>query len=689
MTETVQGQPGDIPAAFSRMTFAQAMDSLREALPGWEPRAPQIELAEAIESWIAGQPTAPQDPDMEASNEAVSMFAQAPTGTGKSLAYLIPAISSGKRVVVSVTTKALQDQLAGTDLPFLEQNLMPFTWAVLKGRSSYLCMNRLHDADDHELPQKGQIMAFVAQQEGTPFDGLRESLPFQVTDQQWREISSETEECGGCDADTCFAERARKKARNSTITVVNHALFFSDLNIKVMTGTAEGGMLGDYDMVIADEGHEVREVATGTLAADITGGTFRALTGEIRSWVGQHATEAGEEAITPLLNKLLTQSEAMFRALPGEVFQTKRLLASDIEANAEVLIDVAQTAQDLQEALASATIRSDSDANRGSKRKRTLSARARNLRSRMVAVLTDAFEDTVRWVEIKKNWKGEEVKALRVSPVDISGYLRTSLFDRVPVLIVSATLAVSNKFDFVAGQLGVDRYEGKIVGSPFDFDLQARLYIAGSLPNPSGATQGAWESAVKFEIMELVRAAQGRTLVLFSSIKQMRSIRTYLSEALPYPVKMQGDPGETTESLKRWFLEDVEGVLLGTKSFFTGFDPRGEACSQVIIVKFPFPVPTDPIVQARGEAVEAKGKNSFFNLMIPETSLVVQQMAGRAVRHTTDRAVIAVLDPRAATKPYGQGLMRDLGPIPRAADRAEVAAFHTEIRGHFAALRSA
>lgn len=663
-------------------TFAEAMGSLRTALPGWEPRAQQTELAGAIETWMK----TPVPPD----SEPTTMFAQAPCGVGKSLAYLIPAIQSGKRVVVSVTTKALQDQLSGTDLPFLAEHLGSFTYAVLKGRSSYFCSKRAMGATD--LPSQAALLQWASTPEAEASEGYRTDLPVVLTDVEWFQVASESDECSalGCDASTCWAEKARARARNARIVVVNHALFFTDLMIRQLVPMDNfPGMLGLYDMVIMDEAHEAGQVAIDSLATSLTEGSFASLASQVRNWATRFAPQATEDILAPLVSTMLIQSRDMFQALPGEPGVSRRLHIADLVEHSDVMIELTTTMGRIGSILSNSPLAPGADAIYGTARKRALTSRALGAVGKMTSIISDEMTDTVRWVDVKKNWKGQSVKSLNSSPVEVSDYLHEALFSKFPVLAVSATLAVGNKFDFIAEQIGARNFTGKIVGSPFDFQTQARLYIASKLPNPTGKGAAEWEAAARIEILELVRAAQGRSLILFSSIRQMRSVRDFLANALPYPVKMQGDPGESTESLKRWFMEDVESVLLGTRSFFTGFDPKGEACSQVIIVKFPFPVPTDPMVEARGEAVQAKGKNPFFSLQVPETSLVVQQMAGRAVRHTTDRAVIAVLDPRAATKPYGQAMIRDLGSIPKVTTRDEVAEFHVSIREHFAALRSA
>lgn len=665
-------------------TFAGAMETLRTAIPGWEVRTQQTDLAAEVEQWIAG---------IGGEGPVTSMFAQAGTGTGKSLLYLIPSIQSGKRVVISVTTKALQDQLAGTDLPMLSEHLGGFTWAVLKGRGTYLCLNRLTHAEDSEVPSKAALLEWAASEDAVESEGTREALPIQVEDREWRQICSESDECSafGCSDKksptygSCYAQRARIKARSADIAVVNHSLFFADLNLRVEVGRDEfPGMLGHYDLVVADEGHEARAIASESLASRITLGTFKHMVSSARSWTSRYGTDAVESNAGQTLDKVARFAQASFEALPKVTApQTKRLTIQDIMDVSDPMVELIHALDELHSGLETAALAPGVDSVKADAARNSLIASAVGAQQRLSSILGDEMEDTVRWVAGERTARGEVNVVLRSSPIDIAPYLRTNLFSKTPVLIISATLAVGGKFDFAARELGVDNYVGKIVGTPFDFQKQARLYMNPNLPNPSGASLREWESAVMLEILELVRSAQGRSLILFPAKSLMRKVRDFLADSLGYPVKMQGDAGESTESLKRWFLSDPENVLLGTKSFFTGFDPKGENCTQVIIVKFPFPVPDDPLTEARSEAVQARGDFPFTALTVPETSLVLQQMAGRAIRHTTDMAVIAILDPRAQTKGYGKGMVRDLGDIPSTTDRAEIANFQSSIRDHF------
>jgi ATP-dependent DNA helicase DinG len=247
----------------------------------------------------------------------------------------------------------------------------------------------------------------------------------------------------------------------------------------------------------------------------------------------------------------------------------------------------------------------------------------------------------------------------------------------VPAILVSATLAVKGRFDFVSARLGIDAFDGLDVGTPFDFTNQARLYVATTLPEPKGDQQPIWEALANEQIVELVRASEGRALVLFTSIKHMKAAYATVSRKVKYPVKMQGQ--ESNKALAAWFHETNEGVLFGTKSFFTGVDFQGDTCSLVIISKIPTPVPTEPMVQARCELVDKRGGSSFMDYVQPVTSLVLQQAVGRAIRHRNDRAVIAILDPRLVSKGYGQKLKADLPSMPLV-DMAGVESFYAGLK---------
>jgi ATP-dependent DNA helicase DinG len=673
-------------------TFAEAMEVVKTALPGWEPRQQQADMAAVVEDWFAERWFGPDSPAeseeeidyLDPGNQPRHLFAQAPTGVGKSLAYLIPAILSGRRTVVSVTTKALQDQLMAHDLPFLAQHLPPFTWAVLKGRSSYFCLNRASATEEHEVPQD-LIAAVKEYARDTSASMLREDLPVQFTDQQWWKVSSESEFCSDCKDDPtlgCGAQRARVKAQDARIVVVNHALFFTDLQVSTKTA-GNATLIGSYDRVVFDEGHEVFEVASQTLSHEVSDAGIDYLVSSATNWVSNYARETkGSTAAMDAATIVQQASSDLFATLrdgvkPTQGTSTKRLREDDVFGAAERFLALIDAVRNLAASLSACTVSEE----RATKRRKTITAQCTNIVTTLTSALADEFDETVRWVEVGQTAKGRTKVTMKTSPIDVAPTLAKMLFSRVPCAVVSATLAVNGSFDFAASRLGIANYRSVIVTSPFNFAEQGRIYVPGDLPKPSGKTQQEWEAAVQAQIIELIRSAQGRTLVLFTSVAHMRRTATALRRVLPYKILVQGEA--SVRELGREFLADNETVLLGTKSFFTGFDARGEACSQVILTKLPFPVPSEPLTEARCEVIDRRGGSSFAEYSVPVTSLVLQQAVGRLIRHSNDRGVVAILDPRMVSTGYGRKMLGDLPPMPRVADLDGATEFLVEVREHF------
>jgi ATP-dependent DNA helicase DinG len=657
-------------------TFADAEAVLATALPGYESRPPQQALAQAVEALFANPDNfilRPEDPTGGGTLPPPKhLFAQAGTGTGKSLGYAIPALLSRKRVIISVTTKALQDQLAGKDFPFLEANLgVTFSWCLLKGRSNYFCTNKAEGAEEADVPRLAEALR-VAMEGGEDFDGTRESFVLKGLEFEhgaWAKICAESEECSANNCKTsggCYAERARDIARSSDVVIVNHALFFTDLMVKQY---GFGGMLDEYDVVIFDEAHEVEEIAANTLGSQFTEGTIRALTAQARNFARRYGDD-GDEPFTGLIGALLGDTQVLFEALePG------RLRAVHVNDNADQFGRVFDHLERLRTTLLDTGLDHTPDYPKAKKTKDRLVRMATSARDRFVSIITADWDGTVRWIEAETNKNGETRKVLKTAPVDVAPILREQLFRRTPAVLCSATLAVGGDFAYMAGRLGVDTYDHLDVGTPFDYPKQARLYIPTHLPEPKGGNTAAWEAQATEEMIDLIKAAEGRSLVLFTSTKHMRAAYDAVSRRVPYPVRMQGEQGSTTKALAEWFHATTEGVLFGTKSFFTGVDFQGETCTAVIIAKMPFPVPSEPMTEARCEAIERAGGDSFKDYTIPVMSLVLQQAIGRLIRHRDDNGIAAILDPRILSKGYGKRILRDLPPMPLVKSMDEVTGY--------------
>ena len=628
-------------------TFEQAEVNLVASLPGYESRPQQQALAQAVEQSIASK---------------THLLAEAGTGTGKSLGYLIPAVLSGKRVVVSTATRALQDQVAHKDLPFLVEHLgKPFTFALLKGRSNYLCGNKAEAADPADVPSLSRILARIAQ--GDPaFHGERDQLGFEVTDREWMQVAADSDDCQAFDCHTgigsCYGREARDRASRAQVIVVNHALYLTDLSLY-------GAMIGPHDVVIFDEAHEVEDYAGNVFGATFKEGGVRGLVTELRNFgrrtVPDHETEfdtAGAEALTAMA--------ALWEVLEPGTLRQKALLD-----NADEFVNFANSLIGLVEVLTTKGLMDNAqgDIEQARKKKERLYRRAKNTADRFYQVVGASFDEVVRWVEQEP--KG---KVLKYAPIDVSSIMRERLFSGetahpVTAVLASATLSVNGKFDYIARRLGIDTFDSLDVGTPFDYQAQSVLYIPTSLPDPS-RDRAAWSNMATLEMMELVKASQGRALILFTSVTEMRQAYETLSARLPYRCMMQGQ--KANKVLAEEFKADTSSVLFATKSFMTGVDFQGETCSLVIVNKMPFPVPTEPLTEARCEAIKRRGGSDFSEYTIPVMTLVLKQAFGRLIRHRNDRGVVAILDPRLQTKGYGKGIVRSLPDSPVVTDFAEV-----------------
>ena len=644
--------------------FVEAGEALARSLPGYESRPQQVRLATAVE---------------RALGEGHHFLGEAGCGTGKSLGYLIPAIVSGKRVIVSTATKALQDQIAGKDLPFLAEHLgVKFSYALLKGRTNYACRAKMTDVDAQvEAPGLAAMTAFAEDKGADPaFLGERDDFP-QVDDATWRKATTSSEECPGksdCPfGDVCFAEKAKAKAKASDVVVVNHALFLTDLKIKTETG-GEASMLDAYDAVIFDEAHEIEEYAGGVYGSQFTEGGVRNLCGEVKNFARRHLNDDEKvQRINDVVAEVETSMAALWRVLkPGTIREAVLLEAADefIDfTNALGDLNDALKARDLLEKVPSAGY------DRARDKKNRLQKKTRAQYDRFQVIVTGRFEDYVRWVEDETTGRGMTRRVIRVAPVSVAEILREQLFEsEIPVtaILASATLSVGGKFDYIAGRLGVTSFESDDVGTPFDYATQSALYVPKHLPDP-GKEREAWASMAVFEMGELVKASNGRALLLFTSTKAMKDAYEMLAPRLPYTCLMQGQA--PNKALAQRFAEDTHSVLFATRSFMTGVDFQGETCSLVVVDKLPFPVPTEPLTEARCNAIKAQGGSDFSGYTVPVMTLVLKQAFGRLIRHKSDTGVVAILDPRLVTKGYGRGILNSLPPAKRLTEISEVQEF--------------
>lgn len=585
------------------------------------------------------------------------LIASAGTGTGKSLAYLVPAIVSGRRTVIATATKALQDQLANKDLPFLEDHLdVPFEYAVLKGRSNYVCRQRLFelDAEGEQLGMDVGDNASVDSEDletildwsKTTGTGDRAELPIEPSGRTWAAVSVGPTECPGqskCPmGGTCFAEMARERSREADVVVVNTHLYAIDL-------VTEGVILGEHDVAIIDEAHQIEDIVANAAGFELTGGRLRNLANTIKAII------ADESLITDL------HDIADQLSLDLEPYVGKRV--DDHEFDDDLLRSLNRARDRANRALdALRKIPKESSPDIIGRKER-----ATNAATHVIADIDQALDmttDQVAWVDGQRN------PALKVASIDVTDVLAENLFDKRAAILTSATIPPN-----LPDRIGLTNHPHTNidVGSPFDFENAGLLYCAAHMPDPRSDD---YRDAVHAEIESLVMAAGGRTMALFTSWRSMNLAKEFLIDRLPYQLLVQGDSPK--QVLVDSFMDDEESVLLATMSFWQGVDIPGRALSCVIIDRLPFPRPDDPLLGARRDLV---GSAAFREIDLPRASMLLAQGAGRLIRSKDDRGVVAVLDSRLSTsKSYRWDLIKALPPLKRTKSRDEAIDFLKEIR---------
>jgi ATP-dependent DNA helicase DinG len=681
-------------------SVAELLRRVVATLPAGEVRAGQVEMAEAVAKVFAS-----------GGHIAVA----AGTGTGKSLAYLVPAVSSGKRVVVATATKALQDQLANKDLPLVSRGLgQPVRWAVLKGRSNYVCRQRLHelealgdqqrfdapdlatevvavDSEPHEAGSdarpRGSARAVTARRVGDEVrrlaawaestgSGDRAELSFEPSLQAWSSVSVTADECPGArrcpSGGECFAEAARLRAAAADIVVVNLHLLGADLR-------CGGEVLPEHDALVIDEAHELEDVLAASLGVDVSPGRLRALASGARGALvaaGRRA-QRGEDTAPARAVEAVLGAAARFEELLADGAE-RRLppgLGGEIGDHVSLLVDrLERLGGELRRASEAPgghgnRTGGDGPSSGGDGAQRCLRALLGVDRCREeLAGCLAAGADEVVWVA------GGVRPAIHSAPLDVSGPMSAQVFSVLPVVLTSATLPRG-----LAARVGAPaRSTSELdVGSPFAYKAHGLLYCATSLPDRRSPQA---EAAIHDEIEALVLAAGGRTLALFTSRRAMELAADVLAQRLPWPVLVQG------ELPKAGLLEALSAqsaaCLFATMSFWQGVDVPGPALTLVVIDRIPFPRPDDPLMAARREAA---GRAGFQQVDLPRAATLLAQGAGRLIRTATDRGVVAVLDPRLARASYGPVLVKAMPPMRRTRERAQAEAFlrgiHAEATG--------
>lgn len=692
---------------------ARVLEKVTGTLPrGGEDRPGQLKMARAVAAAI---------------ESGRHLVVRAGTGTGKSLAYLVPAVVSTRRVVVATATKALQDQLAGKDLPAISRALgRPVRFAVLKGRANYLCLERAAEVTGHGVQQdlgtpaeaaspdnEGRLVEDVrrlvawSRQTST---GDRADLAFEPHPRAWDMMSVGPRECPGAhrcpEGARCFAERARQRAEEADIVVVNTHLYGAHL-------ASGGAVLPPHDVVIFDEAHEIEDVMTQSLGVDLTPSRLRALHASARTFLDDgdaSGLDDAAERLRVLLGAHVGQRVLAPRGAPGAVRsdrsgarpngRDRRLSglppADGVEPEgtggagpqlgtfpagetaATELADVLELTRGrlerLRSRLATAAGTGDpADQRPGKRRARAGGADDAAARTRVLTAAARLEGDLSRLLspgEADVVWVDGSLHApvLRLSPVDVGPALAATLWGSVRSVLTSATVPPR-----LTSRLGLDHFDTDQldVGSPFDFGSHALLYVARHLPDPR--QEGA-RSAILDELATLVTAAGGRTLALFTSRQAAVDAATALGARLPFTVLVQGDFPKSR--LLEEFARDETSCLFATLGFWQGVDVPGRALSLVTLDRLPFGRPGDPLLDARRERA---GDAAFAVVDLPRAATLLAQGVGRLIRSATDRGVVAVLDPRLATAGYRKVLLEALPPMRRTVDRDEVATFLSEI----------
>ena len=603
--------------------------TLERALADYEPRAEQAALAHAVERALA---------------TGEHLVAEAGTGVGKSLAYLVPALESGQRVVVATATKALQEQLLQKDVPIAAAAVgRAVEVELLKGRANYLCRRQLQGFQPFLLAEGRDGRAWEAMQGwlDTTETGDRAELELEPSEALWSELAVGPDRCSGrrCPfVSACFSEAARQRASEADLVIVNHALYFAHL-------ASGGAVLPEHDAVVFDEGHRLEESAASWLGGRVSRAALRRLAHDVE--------RACREAQKPFpgrqIDRVERTGDRLLRAVAPPSGR-RRLREVPVEP-ALVLVDALR---ELADALHGQS--EDLDA---------LSRRALGAAAEVDACLTPGDLERVVW---------SEPDALAWAPVDVSDELRERLWDDGPTaVLVSATLTTGEDARFVRNRLGIDRAREEVVGSPYDFRDQALLYVPRTMPDPRG--DGFTDRAAD-EIVSLLALSEGRALVLTSSYRALDAYRERVRGRVPYEVLVQGEAPR--ERLLERFRSEVDSVLIATSTFWQGVDVPGESLSLLVIDKLPFSAPGDPLHEARCEAVERAGGDWFRDYALPTAMLQLRQGFGRLIRGHADRGVVAILDPRLRTRPYGRAFLAALPRCPVAEDPAAVAAFFGE-----------
>lgn len=618
---------------------------LARVLPGYEERPSQRKLSEAVADVL---------------DQGGLLLAEAGTGTGKTLAYLLPAVDVGRRVVVSTGTKNLQEQLVSKDIPLLAKALgRTLNVAVMKGRANYLCLLRFSSfGKAGTFRRLEELPVFKAVEDWAPRTETGDRVEIEDmpdTVDFWREVSAASENCIGSSCtlfDSCFVTRMRQRALEADIVVVNHHLLCADLAVK---DGSYGQVIPPYDTLILDEAHLIEDVATQYFGVSVSSHRVEDLCRDVERELKAASLDARE--LRAEVEGLRVRADRFFghlaRARPGKL--TPDWVTG---AAAEPALGLLQRVEGLRAALLGVPDRPEPLSG--------LAARAQSLGGELAFVMKAEADDHVYFAETR----GRGVY-LRATPIDVAGRLKELLFDDVrSAVLTSATLAVDGGFAYVKDRLGLEPTAELMLPSPFRYEEQAILYVPGRMPEP---LEPSFVDRAADEIVRLLELSHGRAFVLFTSYANMNAVAERLAGRVEFPLLMQGEAPKA--QLLDTFRRTRHAVLLATASFWQGVDVAGEQLSCVIVDKLPFASPGDPVVAARIDRLRRRGANAFGEYQVPVAVLMLKQGLGRLIRSARDRGILAVLDSRLVRKQYGKRFLESLPPARLVHDIEEVARF--------------
>ena len=656
-------------ATFTLHGFFAPGGLLSRTHPAYEYRHGQLQMAKAVE---------------QALEEKRHLIVEAGTGTGKTLAYLLPSLRSGKRVIISTGTKNLQEQLFYKDVPFLKDHLGDLKVCYMKGRGNYLCRKKLYEIADQPilsgLEEIDHFRAIVDWDKTTQTGDKAELVVLPESSQVWDKLDARADTCIGQKCtyfDPCFITEMRRKALESDIVIVNHHLFFADLAIKMAADEApDAGVLPDAGAVIFDEAHELEEVASSYFGVSVSTLRMEELARDTENALQK--AKALSASASQAIKSLRERSQFFFALLPENdnrfAFQGRQ---DFLERHGDDYMALTNSLGRLAAELKTTKPEPEEAP--------ALIRRVNEIAVQLSFIMESEDRNTVFWIERRGGGRRNNPRArkqeqsafgrqhifLQATPIDVSAILRNVLFERLDTAVLtSATLAVGGGFDYAKRRLGLDNARELVVPSHFDYEGQALLYIPPDLPEPN---HPQFTAKAANTIRRILETSQGRAFVLFTSYAQMREVHDRLLGELEYPMLLQGTAPKN--ALLEEFRTTPNCVLFATSSFWQGVDVQGEQLSCVIIDRLPFAVPSDPVVKARVDAINDEGGNAFYDYQVPSAVITLKQGFGRLIRSLNDRGVLALLDNRILKKPYGKVFLSSLPAYKRTTTLSDVEAF--------------